>query len=75
MHFLIENYTKKLKNSLSIASRAVPSELRSQAEEMLCDRGEAGLSLRDTTYNRTHASRASEKVIIMQLSLDVKKRT
>ena len=53
----------------------MPSELRSQAEEMLCDRGEAGLSLRDTTYDKTHASRASEKVIILQLSLDVKKRT
>ena len=66
---------KKLKNSLSIASRAVPSELRSQAEEMLCDCGEAGLSLRDTTYDKTHASRASEKVIIEQLSLDVKKQT
>ena len=66
---------KKLKNSLSIASRAVPSELRSQAEEMLCDRGEAGLSLRDTNCNKTHASRASEKAIIQQLSLDVKKRT
>ena len=66
---------KKLKNSLSIASRAVPSELRSQAEEMLCDRGEAGLSLRDTNCNKTHASRASENTIIQQLSLDVKKRT
>ena len=64
MHFLVENNTKKLKNSLSIASRAVPSELRSQAEEMLCDCREAGLSLRDTTYNRTHASRASEKANI-----------
>ena len=66
---------KKLKNSLSIASRAVPSELRSQAVKQRYDRGEAGLSLRDTTYNRTHASRASEKVIIEQLSLDVKKQT
>ena len=53
----------------------MPSELRSQAEEMLCDYREAGLSLRDTTYDKTHASRASEKVIILQLSLDVKKRT
>ena len=75
MHFLVENYTKKLKNSLSIASRAVPSELRSQATKQRYDYREAGLSLRDTTYNNTHASRASEKAIIQQLSLDVKKRT
>ena len=57
---------KKLKNSLSIASRAVPSELRSQAEEMLCDPGEAGLSLRDTNCNKTHASRARESANIVQ---------
>ena len=75
MHFLVEKHSKKLKHSLSSACKAAVSELRSQATKQINDVGEAGLSLRDTTYCRTHASRASEKVIIEQLSLDVKKRT
>ena len=35
-----------------------------KADEQFGDVGEAGLSLRDITYNRTHASRASEKAVI-----------
>ena len=36
-----------------------------EAIEQCCDVGEAGLSLRDITYMKTHASRASEKAVIM----------
>ena len=44
--------------------RAAQANSVREAIEQCCDVGEAGLSLRDITYNKTHASRASEKAVI-----------
>ena len=45
--------------------RAAQANSVRKAERQFGDVGEAGLSLRDITYNKTHASRAREQSVII----------
>ena len=45
--------------------RAAQANSVRKADVKICDVGEAGLSLRDITYMKTHASREIEKAVII----------